>query len=190
VGRMETGGAADPSERSAMPGASRWFAEAAGVGGALWIMMAAWDATNPGESDLGLMPSSIRWFLIIPSLVLISCGVIGLGRLNGPKARPWVLTGLVGAGLGLGRVGLDVWQLYVGLVALMVASIALAVQALRTRTVPPWTALLLAAGTAIFSVRSDQGAGPWLWAGFGVGWIAAGYGMWAAASDTPLEQVA
>jgi hypothetical protein len=170
--------ASDRSEQPVEPAPSRWFAAAAGIGGALWIMMAAWDATNPGESDLGLMPSSIRWFLIIPSLVLISCGVIGLGRLDGPKARPWVLTGLVGAGLGLGRVGFDIWQLYVGLVALMVASIALAVQAFRLRTMPPWAALLLAAGTAIFSVGSDQGTAPWLWAGFGVGWMAAGYGMW------------
>jgi hypothetical protein len=183
------GAAADRSERSAAPAPTRWFAVAAGVGGALWIMMAAWDATNPGESDLGLMPSSIRWFLIIPSLVLISYGVIGLGRINGPKARPWVLTGLVGAGLGLVRVGFDIWQLYVGIVALMIVSIALAVQAFRTRTVPQWTALLLAAGTATFSLGSDQGTGPWLWAGFGVGWVAAGYGMWTAASKPALRPI-
>jgi hypothetical protein len=181
--------AADRYERSPKPVASRWFAAAAGVGGAMWILMAAWDATNPGESDLGLMPSSIRWFLIIPSLVLISGGVIGLGRSIGPKARAWALTGLVGAGLGLGRVGFDIWQLYVGLVALMVASIALAVQAFRTRTMPPWTAILLAGGTAIFSVGSDQGSAPWLWAGFGVGWIAAGYGMWTSAAKTALSGV-
>ena len=186
---METRGpAADRSERPAAPAPTRWFAAAAAVGGALWIIMANWDATHAGESDFGLMPSSIRWFLIIPSLVLISGGVIGLGRLNGPKARPWVLTGLVGAGLGFVRVGFDIWQLYVGLVALMIVSIALAVLAFRTRTVPPWTALLLAVGTAVFSLGSDQGTGPWLWAGFGVGWVAVGYGMWTAAAKATLSR--
>jgi hypothetical protein len=189
---------ADRAERPAEPsstrhGSIRWFAGAAGLGGALWIMMAAWDATNPGESDLGLMPSSIRWFLIVPSLVLVSGGVIGLGRLNGRKARPWVLTGLVGAGLALGRVVFDIWQLYIGLVALMVASIALAVQAFRTRTIPRRAALLLAAGPVIMVLGSDEGAAPWLWAAFGVGWIAAGYGLWVDGAEghsrpSPLKE--
>lgn len=167
----------------------RWFAGAAVVGGALWIAMSAWDATHSGESDLGLMPSSIRWFLIVPSLVLVAVGLIGLGRLNGRRARPWVWTGLVGAGIGLVRVGFDVWQLYIGLVALMIASIALAVQAFRTRTMPPSAALILAAGTVIFPLGSDQGSAPWLWAGFGLGWIAAGFGLWVAAPKTALGPV-
>ena len=148
--------------------------------------MAAWDATNSGESDLGLMPSSIRWFLIVPSLVLVAGGVIGLGRLNGRRARPWVVTGLGGAGLALGRVGFDIWALYIGLVGLMVASFALAVQAFRTRTIPRWAALLLAAGIVVMPLGSDQGAGPSLWAAFGVGWIAAGYGLWVAAPKVTL----
>ena len=181
----------DRSERSAepspaRPGSIRWLAGAAVLGGTLWIMMAAWDATNSGESDLGLMPSSIRWFLIVPSLVLVAGGVIGLGRLNGWRARPWVVTGLVGAGLALGRVGVDIWQLYIGLVGLMVASFALAVQAFRTRTMQRWAALLLAAGIVVMSLGSDQGAGPSLWAAFGVGWIAAGYGLWVAAPKATL----
>jgi hypothetical protein len=180
-----------PAETSpAIHGSIRWLAVAAGLGGTLWIMMAAWDATNPGESDLGLMPSSIRWFLIVPSLVLVMGGLIGLGRLNGRKGRPWVVTGLVGTGLALGRVGFDIWQLYIGLVGLMIASFALAVQAFRTRTMPRWAALLLAAGMVIMPLGSDQGGGPWLWAAFGVGWIAAGYGLWAAAPKATLVPAA
>jgi hypothetical protein len=182
---------ADRPERAARSSTAqgrliRLLAAAGALGGALWISMAAWDATNPGESDLGLMPSSIRWFLIVPSLVLIASGLMGLGRFNGAKARPWVMIGLVGSALAVGRVGYDIWQLYVGLVALVVASFALAVRAFRTRTLPRWAALLLAAGVVILPLGSDQGGAPWLWAGFGVGWIAAGCGMWVTARTPPL----
>jgi hypothetical protein len=156
----------------------RWSALAGVAGGALWAVWTALEATRSGDQS----PT-----LAIGALVLIGIGMVGLDRLLAVRGdtggRLAVIFGVLGIGLLVTRYAFDVWQLFVGLLGVLAACVLLGLRALKTKAIPGWASISLIAGSALVIVGNSEGSGPWLWVPFGVGWMAAGLGVWFAAAE-------
>ncbi|HEX9236535.1 MAG TPA: hypothetical protein VF972_09685, partial [Actinomycetota bacterium] len=159
----------------------RWSGLAAVGGGALWVLWAALEATHDHDQPAAL---------VIAALLLIAAGMVGFHRLLagvGKRGGSTVLVvGLLGTALLALRYAFDLWQLFVGLLGVLVACVLLGIAAYRTGTVWKPAALLLIGGAALVVAGNSEGSGPWLWVPFGVGWMAAGLGLWFASATRTL----
>jgi hypothetical protein len=163
----------------------RWSGLAAVVGGALWVVAFA---VNASRSSGGGTPASYVSLHGIGALGLLALLLVMVGFVGLDMHMPSSLSGEGrgtpgGVGVGLAVVGLFVLIVsgalgfigMLGVFVLMVGSALVGAAALLRRVLPRWGAIVLIVGSLLLLVFDTEGFRAWSGVPYGAAWIAVGY---------------
>jgi hypothetical protein len=163
----------------------RWSGLAALVGGALWVVAFAVNASRPSAEGSDALYVSLHGLGVVGllSVLLVAVGFVGLDA-HMPSTRGAGYGTLGRAGYGVALLGLCVMLLVsgtsgvigmLGIFILMVGSLLVGVAALQRRVLPRWGAVLLFVCSLSLLVFDTEGFRAWFGVTYGAAWIAVGY---------------
>jgi hypothetical protein len=163
----------------------RWSGLAALVGGALWVVAFAVNASRSSAESSDAPYVSLHGLGVVGllSVLLVAVGFVGLDMHmpSGPGAG----YGTLGrAGYGVALLGLCVMLLVsgasggmgmLGIFILMVGSLLVGAAALLRRVLPRWGAIVLIVGSLLLLMFATEGLRAWCGVPYGAAWIVVGY---------------